>query len=254
MLGHSRLSPTGIYLTLGEEDLRLARGRAGLEARGELSTVVILGQIITIVGAGEVWSGEGTLASPMGGCSFYKLPTLESGGGVCVYRVRATAGATVDTTNKECVMADRVGREGQQLGNYRLLRLLGRGGFAAVYLGEHIHLNSHAAVKLLHTRLPDEDAQQFLHEAQLLARLAHPHIVRILDFAIQDGTPFLVMEYAPGGTLRSLHPKATQVPLEAVVSYVTQVASALQYAHDQNLVHRDVKPENMVLEIGRAHV
>src|SRR6266496_2748143 len=144
-------------------------------------------------------------------------------------------------------MADRVGREGQQLGNYRLLRLLGQGGFAEVYLGEHIHLNSHAAVKLLHTRLPDEDAQQFAREAQTLARLSHPHIVRILDFAIQDGTPFLVMEYAPGGTLRSLHPKATQVPLEAVVSYVTQVASALQYAHDQNLVHRDVKPENMVL-------
>ena len=59
MLGHSRLSPTGIYLTLGEEDLRLARGRAGLEARGELSTVVILGQIITIVGAGEVLSRVG---------------------------------------------------------------------------------------------------------------------------------------------------------------------------------------------------
>ncbi len=183
----------------------------------------------------------------MGGCSFHKLPTLESGGGVCVYRVRATAGATVDTTNKECVMADRVGREGQQLGNYRLLRLLGQGGFAAVYLGEHIHLNSHAAVKLLHMRLPNEDAQQFVREAQTLAHLSHPHIVRILDFAIQDGTPFLVMEYAPGGTLRSLHPKATRVPLETVVSYVTQVASALQYAHDQRLIHRDVKPENMLL-------
>ena len=144
-------------------------------------------------------------------------------------------------------MADRVGREGQQLGNYRLLRLLGRGGFAAVYLGEHIHLNSHAAVKILHTRLPDEDAQQFVREAQTLARLSHPHIVRILDFAIQDGTPFLVMEYAPGGTLRALHPKATRVPLETVASYVAQVASALQYAHDQGLVHRDVKPENMLL-------
>ena len=66
MLGHSRISPTGIYLTPSEEDLRLALGRAGLEARGELSTVGILGQIVTFVGAGEVRSGVGTLASPMG--------------------------------------------------------------------------------------------------------------------------------------------------------------------------------------------
>jgi serine/threonine protein kinase len=144
-------------------------------------------------------------------------------------------------------MADRVGREGQQFGNYRLIRLLGRGGFADVHLGQHIHLNSHAAVKILRTQLPDEDAQQFIREAQILTRFSHPHIVRILDFAIQDGTPFLVMEYAPGGTLRSLHPKATRVPLETVVRYVKEVASALQYAHDQRLVHRDVKPENMLL-------
>ena len=144
-------------------------------------------------------------------------------------------------------MADRDGRVGQQLGNYRLLPLLGRGGFADVYLGQHIHLNSHAAVKILRTQLPEEDAQQFLREAQILARFSHPHIVRVLDFAIQDGMPFLVMEYAPGGTLRSLHPKATRVPLETVVRYATQVASALQYAHDQRLVHRDVKPENMLL-------
>ncbi len=82
-------------------------------------------------------------------------------------------------------MADRVGHEGQQLGNYRLLRLLGRGGFADVYLGQHIHLNSHAAVKILRTQFPDEDAQQFIREAQILALFSHPHIVRILDFAIQ---------------------------------------------------------------------
>ncbi len=144
-------------------------------------------------------------------------------------------------------MADHVGREGQQLGNYRLIRLLGRGGFADVYLGQHVHLNSYAAVKILHVQLPDEDAQQFVREAQTLAHLSHPRIVRVLDFAIQDGTPCLVMEYAPGGTLRALHPKATRVPLQTMVRYVKEVASALQYAHDQRLAHRDVKPENMLL-------
>jgi eukaryotic-like serine/threonine-protein kinase len=150
-------------------------------------------------------------------------------------------------------MANRGGREGQLLGHYRLLRLLGRGGFAEVYLGRHLHLGSHAAVKLLRAQLPEEQAGQFLHEAQLLARLCHPHIVRILDFALQEGTAFLVMEYAPGGTLRSLHPKGTRIPLEIVARYVSQVAAALQYAHDQRLIHRDVKPENLLLG-SRAEV
>ncbi len=139
---------------------------------------------------------------------------------------------------------------GQQLGNYRLIRLLGRGGFAEVYLGEHIYLKSHAALKVLHTRLTDEDTQQFVQEAQTLARLSHPHIVRLLDFSVQEGTPFLAMEYAPGGTLRTLHPKGSCLALDTIIPYVTQVAEALQYAHNRRLIHRDVKPENMLLGPG----
>jgi serine/threonine protein kinase len=133
------------------------------------------------------------------------------------------------------------------LGNYRLLRLLGRGGFAEVYLGEHVYLKSLAALKVLYTHLNEEDAAQFMREAQLLVGLTHPSIVRVLDFAVQDGLPFLVMEYAPGGTLCQRYPAGTQVPLDTLVAYVQQVASALQYAHDQRLIHRDVKPENMLL-------
>src|SRR5439155_26111341 len=137
-------------------------------------------------------------------------------------------------------MADRVG---EQLGNYRLTRLLGQGGFAEVYLGEHVYLKTPAALKVLDTELSEQDAASFVQEAQTLAHLSHPHIVRVLDFAVEDGTPFLVMEYAPGGSLRQLHPQGTRLPLETIVSYVNQVASALQYAHDQRLMHRDVKQE-----------
>ncbi len=141
-------------------------------------------------------------------------------------------------------MTDRVG---QQLGNYRLLRLLGHGGFADVYLGEHVYLQSQAALKLLHSRLSEEEAACFVTEARTLARLSHPHIVRVLDFAVHEGLPFLVMEYAPGGTLRMRHPAGSRLPLATIVSYVRQVASALQYAHEQHLMHRDVKPENLLL-------
>lgn len=141
-------------------------------------------------------------------------------------------------------MTDRVG---QQLGNYRLIELLGRGHWASVYLGEHLHLHTQAAIKVLHEPLAPTEAEDFLTEARTLARLRHPHIVRVLDFGLQEGIPFLVLDYAPGGTLRKLHPKGTRLPLETVVSYVRQVASALQYAHEQRLIHRDLKPENLLL-------
>jgi predicted ATPase/class 3 adenylate cyclase/DNA-binding CsgD family transcriptional regulator len=141
-------------------------------------------------------------------------------------------------------MSERVG---QQLGNYRLQQLIGHGSFADVYLGEHLHLNTQAAIKVLHTQFSSEDRERFYTEARTVARLVHPHIVRIFDFDVEDGVPFLVMEYAPNGTLRQRHPKGTRVPLDIVVSYVKQVAGALNYIHEQKLIHRDVKPENMLL-------
>src|SRR5437763_9523042 len=138
-------------------------------------------------------------------------------------------------------------RVGDQLGNYRLTRLLGTSGQADVYMGEHLYLESQAAIKVLHTALADEAAARFLVEAQHLVGLAHPHIVRVLDFAVERNVPFLVMEYAPFGSLRGRYPKGSSVPLTDIVSYVQQVTDALQYIHDKKLVHRDVKPENMLL-------
>ena len=134
-----------------------------------------------------------------------------------------------------------------QLGNYRLLHLLGQGGFAEVYLGEHVYLETQAAIKVLLTQLVREDIEAFRTEARTIARLEHPHIVRVLDFGVEGGTPFLVMNYATGGTLRQHHPRGTRLTLPLVVSYVQQVASALQYAHEEKLIHRDVKPENILL-------
>jgi predicted ATPase/class 3 adenylate cyclase/DNA-binding CsgD family transcriptional regulator/predicted Ser/Thr protein kinase len=141
-------------------------------------------------------------------------------------------------------MQDRIG---QQLGNYRLNQLLGQGSWASVYLGEHHHLDTQAAIKVLHSQLSESEVESFLTEARTLAHLRHPHIVRVLDFGVQENAPFLVMEYAPGGTLRKRHPKGTRLLLQTVVSYVKQVASALQYAHKQRLIHRDLKPENLLL-------
>ena len=141
-------------------------------------------------------------------------------------------------------MLDRVG---QQLGNYRLSQLLGRGNWASVYLGEHIHLHTQAALKVLHGPLTKSEVEDFLTEARTIAHLRHLHIVQVLDFGMEGMTPFLVLDYAPGGNLRKLHPRGTRLPLDTVASYVTQVADALQYAHQEKLIHRDIKPENMLL-------
>ncbi len=135
----------------------------------------------------------------------------------------------------------------EQLGNYRLIRLLGQGGFADVYLGEHIYLKTQAAIKVLQMRLVNDDLESFLKEARTVARLTHPHIIRVLEFGVEGNTPFLVMEYAPNGSLRQRHSRGERLPLDAVTRYVKQVAAALQYAHDNKLIHRDVKPENMLL-------
>src|SRR5712692_3674692 len=134
----------------------------------------------------------------------------------------------------------------EQLGNYRVLRLLGRGGFADVYLGQHLYLKSYAALKVLRTSLEDEDVTRFMTEAQTLARLVHPQIVRVLDFDVIRGSPLLVMEYSPGGTLRQRHPRGECLSLETTVTYVKQIAAALHYAHNHDVMHRDVKPENML--------
>src|SRR6266566_1787848 len=144
---------------------------------------------------------------------------------------------------KRC-MAERVG---QSLGNYQLLRLLGRGSFAEVYLAEHRYLEVPAAIKVLRVRMEPDTHAQFLREARTIAHLQHPHIVRVLDFGFEDQAPYLVMEYTPNGTLRARHPKGTRLPVSQIIHYVKQIAPALDYAHQQHVIHRDVKPENMLL-------
>src|SRR5712692_8710629 len=111
-------------------------------------------------------------------------------------------------------------REGEQLGNYRLIRLLGRGGFADVYLGEHIHLETQAAIKLLHVQMESGDIERFRFEARTIAHLIHPHVVRVLDFGVEQNTPYFVMDYASNGTVRQQYPKGTCLPLNLIVHYV----------------------------------
>jgi serine/threonine protein kinase len=136
---------------------------------------------------------------------------------------------------------------GQQIGNYRLLRWLGEGSFADVYLGEHIHLKTQAAIKILKVSLSGEEHENFLYEARTVARLDHPHIIRVLECGIDDTIPFLIMNYATKGSLLQRYPRGMRLSPDQALPYVQQAAAALHYAHQQKLIHRDVKPENMLL-------
>src|SRR5438874_217663 len=141
------------------------------------------------------------------------------------------------------------GRIGKQLGNYRLIRLLGQGAFADVYLSEHILLRTQTAIKELQLRLIENNVQNCLTEARTIDHLVHRYIIRVLDFGVQDNIPFLVMDYAPKGTFRQrfLNGHGQRLPATPLFPYIKQAAAALQYAHDKKLIHRDVKPENMLL-------
>src|SRR5437016_6476157 len=137
--------------------------------------------------------------------------------------------------------------QGQHHGNYRLIKRLGRGGFAAVFRVEHLYLRTLASVKILCASLAHEEKKRFLYEARIAARLKHEHIIRVLEFGVQEHVPFLVMDYAPRGTLRQIYPPGLRLPADLIVEYVWEITSALQYLHDNGLIHRDVKPANLLL-------
>jgi serine/threonine protein kinase len=137
--------------------------------------------------------------------------------------------------------------QGQRFGNYQLIRLLGESASAQVYLGEHVLLKTQDTIKVLRGPIEDEKIELFRSTASSIAKMEHPCIARLLDFGVEKNIPFLVTEYAPNGTLRQKHPAGTPLPLALTVRYVQQVAEALEYAHKQRIIHRDVKPENMLL-------
>jgi hypothetical protein len=136
----------------------------------------------------------------------------------------------------------------QHLGDYTLTKLIGQGGFAHVYLGIHRHLQACAALKLLDLSLANhQELRRFQREAHILARLSHPHIVRALGSGYEGGIPFIVMEYAPWGTLHDYFTSVQPLPLRTILPFVAQVAGALGYLHQRGIVHCDVKPENILL-------
>ncbi len=138
--------------------------------------------------------------------------------------------------------------ENATLGNYRVLRLIGDGGFARVYLGEHLYLKTYAAIKVPKLQIDANDLEDFLNEARRGVGLRHPNVLRTLECGVEGGTqPYIIMEYAPGGSVRRRYATGTPLPPTAIITYARQAGVGLQYIHDQGLIHQDIKPGNMLL-------
>jgi serine/threonine protein kinase len=137
-------------------------------------------------------------------------------------------------------------RSGEQFGDYQLLSLLGVGTFGEVYIGEHIYLKTQVAIKILHAHLNQMEFQRFVEEARTIAALEHPHIVRILSFSLEQHTPYLVMQLAQGSLKDHFVPGQPQ-PAVTLLPYLKQAAEGVQYAHDQRVMHLDIKPANLLL-------
>jgi serine/threonine protein kinase len=137
---------------------------------------------------------------------------------------------------------------GTKLGQYEVQDFIGQGAMGLVYRAYHVQLERTGAVKVLQAIAPDPDTTaRFRHEAQAIAQLRHPNILNVYDFGEYQGTPYMIVEYVPGGSLAN---KLSDGPLDraAALKYLRGIASGLDYAHEHGIVHRDVKPANVLLE------
>ncbi|MFG2139700.1 serine/threonine-protein kinase [Streptomyces sp. NPDC048650] len=147
---------------------------------------------------------------------------------------------------------DSSGFRGRRIADYLLRDEIGRGGMAVVYRAEDLRLGRTVAIKLLAPELARNDTfrRRFVHESRVAAAIDHPHIVPVFEAGEAEGVLYIAMRYVKGRDLRALLDRAGPLSLEVACRIALQVASALDAAHDHDLVHRDVKPGNILVAEG----
>src|ERR1700741_19599 len=138
---------------------------------------------------------------------------------------------------------------------YTIERKIGSGGMANVFVAHDVRHNRKVAIKIMHPELAMRiGIERFLREIETTAKLQHPHILPLFDSGRVEQTVFYVMPYIEGESLRARLKRETQIPVAAALRIASEVASALGYAHRHGVIHRDVKPDNVLFHDGRAVV
>jgi serine/threonine protein kinase len=149
---------------------------------------------------------------------------------------------------------------GKTLGKVKIGEFIARGGMAEVYYGEHTTLNRKVAVKIMrdHVDADPDNHRRFEREARVVASLRHPNIIQVFDYELVDGQPCLVMELVSGASLgnylKALHKREEKLPFNMVARILSELASAIDYAHSQHIIHRDIKPANVLLRSASGPV
>lgn len=134
-------------------------------------------------------------------------------------------------------------------GRYQIVELIGRGGMAYVYKAKDLKLNRFVAVKVLREEYTDNEQfiKKFDRESQAAAGLSHPNIVSVYDVGVQDNIYYIIMEYVDGITLKQYLNKKGHLDYEEATQYILEIAEALKCAHEHKIIHRDIKPHNILL-------
>jgi len=160
------------------------------------------------------------------------------------------------TVQSEITLADAAGRLTVALADrYRIEREIGAGGMATVYLAHDLRHDSKVALKVLRSDLAQSlGADRFLREIRIAANLTHPHILALFDSGEADGFLYYVMPFITGSSLRERIDREGELPIREAVRIIREVADALAFAHSQGVVHRDIKPDNVMLAGSHAVV
>src|SRR6187431_1613756 len=162
-----------------------------------------------------------------------------------VRRIAAACGLSLHLTSAFGLQHRALLFKGQNLGKYKIIAPLGSGGFGTVYLAQDTWIDKKVAIKVPHRQ--NLDFGELVREPRLLASLSHPNIVTVLTAERQDDVFFIVMEYVPGDTLEAVIERDGTLDLNRALDYTCQICNAMDHAHQQGIIHRDLRPGNVLV-------